>query len=75
MLHLVHLPFRGRLDCKKATDDHHGQTTGDPEERLQQLSETCPPRPGAAIIRDRPGYAGCAGGVDYYPLKAIPLVS
>lgn len=54
---------RGGFDSKKAADDHHGEAAGNAEERIQQLPQTCPSRARAVVIRDRPGYAGCAGRV------------
>lgn len=53
--------FRGRLNSEKATNDYHRQTARDPEKRLQQLSQTGPPRTRTAIVRNRPRYAGCSG--------------
>lgn len=65
---------RGGLDSKKAADDHHGEAAGNAEERIQQLPQTCPSRARAVVIRDGPGYAGCAGRVMSSPACIIIIM-
>ena len=69
--------FRSRLDCKKASNNHHGQAAGNAEERLQQLPQTCHAMSESSYRQRRAWTCELCRyeAAHYYPLKAIPLVS